>query len=144
PIDEVGDYRLAGDLQASYLNPHGFIVAYWRVYWLDDQGAVLDMFHARDTAYNKWVNVSATGQAPAGTVAARIAVYASNLTPNGTSYWFRRPILTRGADPVDFFTGDSDDTGRWTYEWSGTPNESTSLKFDNDQTPTLHSDVDDA
>src|SRR5699024_7522253 len=56
----------------------------------------------------------------------------------------RHPILTRGADLVDFFTGDSDDTGRWHYEWSGTRGESTSLKFDKDQTPTLHSDVDDA
>src|SRR5699024_9373295 len=62
----------------------------------------------------------------------------------GGSAEFRNCILTEGADPVDWLPGDREGPGRWHYEWSGVPGESTSLKFDKDQTPTLHSDVDDA
>ena len=84
-------------------------------------------------------------EAPNGAVSVDFILWAdASQASEGDVIEFRHPILTRGADPVDFFTGDSDDTGRWKYEWSGVPGESTSLKFDKDQTPTLHSDVDGA
>src|SRR5699024_11085092 len=93
-----------------------------------------------------WRTASVVAVAPEAAVKAVACVAATSFPPpgEGDTVRFRHPILTRGPDPVDFFTGDSYDTGRWHYEWSGPPGESTSLKFDKDQTPTLHSDVDDA
>src|SRR5699024_6959714 len=93
-----------------------------------------------------WRTASVVAVAPEAAVKAVACVAATSFPPpgEGDTVRFRRPILTRGSDPVDFFTGDSDDTARWTYEWSGTPGDSTSLKFDNDLTDLLSTDVDDS
>src|SRR5699024_1186506 len=82
---------------------------------------------------------------PSGAVAVDFVLWAdAGQASEGDVAEFRHPILTKGSDPVDYFDGDSDDTARWRYEWSGDANDSTSLKFDQDQTELLSSDVDDS
>src|SRR5699024_7772600 len=62
----------------------------------------------------------------------------------GDQFWIGEPIVVEGRTAVPFFTGDSENSARWLYEWSGEPGESTSLKYDNDQQLTLTTIVDDA
>src|SRR5699024_5412142 len=114
------------------------------LFFVDSNEQLVDSHSVSVFADGSWQHVALSGVVPAGADGLYVVPTVLTSMGEGGSAEFRNCILTEGADPVDFFTGDSVDTGRWHYEWSGVPGESTSLKFDKDQTPTLHSDVDDA
>lgn len=71
--------------------------------------------------------LSLTFTVPSSVSSQALGVY--NTEPaNGNSLWVDNVILTDGADIIEYFDGGSDDTTSAIYTWSGSANQSTSIK----------------
>lgn len=76
----------------------------------------------------EYTRLSGEGVVPATAAKVRPRIVPSNGLAAGAGFRFDNAMLTKGDEiPSVYFDGDSVDTNAVTYEWTGTPHESTSI-----------------
>src|SRR5699024_1495091 len=136
PVDEGVWYRFQGRITKIAVDDWQWIRIRYDVEWFDENDESLRF----DVAYkpnNKYFGGPGSLQAPDDAVYAVISMGVSGFrepgdfstVTEGDQFWIGEPIVVEGRTAVPFFTGDSENSARWLYEWSGEPGESTSLKY---------------
>jgi len=75
-----------------------------------------------------WMLVAATATIPAGVTQIRVFRGVQTSAPFTGTLGLDAAMTELGAVASDYFDGNTPDTSGWTYEWTGTPNNSTSVK----------------
>lgn len=88
-------------------------------------GAIVPSTSLSDSTYT---TLTVSDTAPAGTNRVRVQVQPTTQLANGSGFRIKNAMVTVGESSVPYFSGTTLGTDIMTYEWTGTPHASTSVK----------------